>query len=903
MNSESSYDICHISKDFLCEAAGCEEYELSEIDALDLNLKDDQHNDEHYLSKTRKIRKIENMQYIQNVTFISFSHNVIKKMEGLDKLTKLRDLNLAENSIECIECIQNLHSLERLNLNGNVIKRIPSTISSLSRLTTFRISRNRLNELSDMQYLGQLPVLSELRASDNPFCASMDEIISDPNSKWSLYEWTAIWRIATLMNLDNMEVTHYDHVQAQTILSSNILELGHNSPSTHQSTISSSTSVAKTAKALSRTDLPSARQATNLQSNERIDVAHVFSTVPVPRDADVQSPVQASPLLDSFAPATPLLEHQQRVGKLTSRLLSVEAQKEELGAQVLSLMDRLAVQADEGEQLRRQLAESQKLLQYSEERNHESTEALSACRSELERANAEVSGCRAAAEAQLREADLLRSDKDALATDCASLRAQLTARDMDRQERSLLDAVRPVVSSSALGRGGSAADDFSQGEARRELMAARTSISELNLTVERQQRDLASVMKELQSTRERLQERNELAEAQSLKEQWEQRQTAETELAAALSQVQVLREQLQSAADERDHYRDRAHRAEADLRLYMEATEGRQDQSANAAFSFRGSPPSSKRANASLFRANTERRTSQLGAIASDSDSDEVSDLQDAEANHASQPFNDRRFASRHSRNMPGRFSLSVLEQRAAEVMAHMLSEELGRAVPLMTQITAATATGGSRLVSTSSSFNADEYVTAAGLREACSIVALRLLHTSVQAVREEHAKESAGDAQQQSDYGSPATHTGPVKQTYPSPSCRKLNAKQKQVDVIPLSPFHVLGDRRYLARLVTETQAGVAALEDVASLRKEIDTLKVSFLSASVNQTNVVTCCTTAPGGRYAAPMRLAAPGGRGEGGGGEGPGEAPGRGEEVGGGRGIWLGLLSLTDCVLCS
>ena len=69
---------------------------------------------------------------------------------------------------------------------------------------------------------------------------------------------------------------------------------------------------------------------------------------------------------------------------------------------------------------------------------------------------------------------------------------------------------------------------------------------------------------------------------------------------------------------------------------------------------------------------------------------------------------------------------MSVLEQKAAEIMAHMLTEELQR-------------TGARGAVS--------EFTTSAGLKEACSIVALRLLHTSVGVVRDEEQQDRMDDS------------------------------------------------------------------------------------------------------------------------------------------------------------
>jgi len=147
-----------------------------------------------------KIRRIEQMHRLPNLRQLNFSFNAIVAIEGLERLHNLLELNLAENDIAVIENLASLRSLEKLNLSGNKIKRIPESISQLSRLTHLRIASNQLDVPKDLYHLGKLPKLEKLRIDRNPFSSKNTALF-------------AVHCISSLVELDRVAVTQ-DHRDA-----------------------------------------------------------------------------------------------------------------------------------------------------------------------------------------------------------------------------------------------------------------------------------------------------------------------------------------------------------------------------------------------------------------------------------------------------------------------------------------------------------------------------------------------------------------------------------------------------------------------------------------------------------------------------------------------------------------
>lgn len=153
--------------------------------------------------KKAKLRRIEGLSQVPNLLQLNLSYNVITKIEGLDRLVNLVELNLAENFISRIEGIEHLKCLERLNLSGNKIKRIPESISSLTSLVHFRIARNLLEELTDVRFLGKSTNLRYLRLDDNP-------IMQDENATSFI-----IFHIQHLISLNGTEISLQERNEAR----------------------------------------------------------------------------------------------------------------------------------------------------------------------------------------------------------------------------------------------------------------------------------------------------------------------------------------------------------------------------------------------------------------------------------------------------------------------------------------------------------------------------------------------------------------------------------------------------------------------------------------------------------------------------------------------------------------
>lgn len=189
-------EIVPITSDLLTEVTGYAASDFPRLRALDLHLRG-----KH---KNQKIRRIDSLAILPNLLQLNLSYNLITKIEGLDRLVHLVELNLAENSISAIEGLDHMKSLERLNLSGNKIERIPPSIVNLISLTHFRIARNQLAMLSDVQSLGQLEKLKNLRLDNNPMMEEAEEA--------SLF---VIYHIRSLLSLNGVEITADDREEAR----------------------------------------------------------------------------------------------------------------------------------------------------------------------------------------------------------------------------------------------------------------------------------------------------------------------------------------------------------------------------------------------------------------------------------------------------------------------------------------------------------------------------------------------------------------------------------------------------------------------------------------------------------------------------------------------------------------
>lgn len=215
----------------------------------------------------------------------------------------------------------------------------------------------------------------------------------------------------------------------------------------------------------------------------------------------------------------------------------------------------------------------------------------------------------------------------------------------------------------------------------------------------------------------------------------------------------------------------------------------------------------------------------------------------------------------------PAKFSVSQLEVAAAEVMALVLMQEIEAntpAAPLSSSaaLGASGASGASAVAGNGPGVSKNVY-----LKDACIRAALRVIHSSTSMVRQQQAerlKRADGDRDGE-DPGIPedvfgdtlrdgnGDFEGGVDESKLSdsrvglPSPRKghggspskqnktvrggLTEASKKLGRVEIHPFHALGNRDFLSRVVAETHAGMAAIEDSDLLRHEIKQLEVPAL------------------------------------------------------------------------
>ena len=94
-------------------------------------------------------------------------------LETLSRISSLRELRLAENALAGAlpDCIGSLENLEILDLHGNAITEISSSLGRLSKLKTLNVSSNQLSSLP-MEAIFDLAIV-EINASRNRLCDSL----------------------------------------------------------------------------------------------------------------------------------------------------------------------------------------------------------------------------------------------------------------------------------------------------------------------------------------------------------------------------------------------------------------------------------------------------------------------------------------------------------------------------------------------------------------------------------------------------------------------------------------------------------------------------------------------------------------------------------------------------------
>lgn len=109
-----------------------------------------------------------------DLTSASFTNRSLKRVPSrLSLLDKLSNLNLSRNEISRLpeSLFENKSALKTLFLNTNLLSTLPSSVGSLTNLTVLSVQRNHLREIPAAML--KLEFLHELELQDNQIAGSV----------------------------------------------------------------------------------------------------------------------------------------------------------------------------------------------------------------------------------------------------------------------------------------------------------------------------------------------------------------------------------------------------------------------------------------------------------------------------------------------------------------------------------------------------------------------------------------------------------------------------------------------------------------------------------------------------------------------------------------------------------
>lgn len=780
------------------------------ITSLDLHLRDTAHSD-HSETSHAKIRKIENLHLVPNLTHLNLSYNAISRIEGLDRLSHLIELNLAENLIVKIENLGNLSSLERLNLSGNQIQRIPESIASLSRLTHLRLARNQLNKVEDVLHLGKLSNLSNLRIDENPFSQT---------STGNDYELYTIFFVPSLMSLNGREISAEKRSQADALYALDHISAVRSKLASEQHRLTrlkrelqqSPEKAITMHAALSRDTLHEVEEANRLLTIRLSEIAAVEAEIDrleallghyesTSRGDPLKQPVsptkETSFPLSKSKPITP--SSAQSLSVALSQLRASPVQAVDIATkQIVDLTDRV-------ERLSSKVltAEKEKLgLQHQLERVDRLKDDLLHSEESLERALDAAQTANEDLKQVTRELDLtkalLKTSEDSLTI--KTLECDKLTNENQRLVKELRDALERlqnheefVKEQPHLLRATLSSNSFD--ESRAKLITQRADIQDLESENSQLKFELEKLRSQLTlSSSEFVRNKDEIdsfkRKISSLERDLKDCQSENLHLE---SENRALKKSLQVTVSER-----------LDLEKTIEKLELHIHVLEDAERNSKGSREFKENVRGTSTSTVVPRRILRKAARTY-FDAESSTDCEEPAQNTQVSPSK-KKISSLKRRLSPARVTINEVERSAAEIMAQIMVEELLQG------------SGGGR-----ESIKDGVRLTENSLKTSCIRAALRLVYTSSRLVNgSDDEDEDPGEDEDLEE--TPGRHNDRVK--------RRL----------ALTPFHVLGDRDFLSKLVTDTHAGLAALEESLLLKDEVRQLQV--MPAPLPSTDRWTAC-----------------------------------------------------------
>uniref|UniRef100_A0A8C5V210 Leucine-rich repeat and guanylate kinase domain-containing protein n=1 Tax=Microcebus murinus TaxID=30608 RepID=A0A8C5V210_MICMU len=113
-----------------------------------------------------KIGEISGLEMCNSLTHLSLANNDIKTIDGLNSLP-IKILCLSNNNIEKITGLENLKALQKLDVSHNQISSLQG-LENHDLLEVINLEDNKIAELSEIEYIGNLPILRILNLLKNP---------------------------------------------------------------------------------------------------------------------------------------------------------------------------------------------------------------------------------------------------------------------------------------------------------------------------------------------------------------------------------------------------------------------------------------------------------------------------------------------------------------------------------------------------------------------------------------------------------------------------------------------------------------------------------------------------------------------------------------------------------------
>lgn len=827
-----------INEDLISQVTGYPPEDFTSLQELNLHLSDD--------PQDRKIRKIEHLSIVPNLRRLNLSYNAISKIEGLDRLVHLSELNLAENNISRIENLDYLKSLQKLNLSGNVIERIPATIRQLHQLNHLRITRNHLSHLEDIQHLAHLPYLTNLRIDENPLC-------DDPD-----YDLYITYHVPTLLFLNGREISDemreaarmkFATSQRDLLVSKLDAEkhklarlkrnLQRSSPSRRSSPGPAASAAATTGEAEDEEQHIMAQKLEEIDLVEKeIDQLQEL----IDRFDRGQSPEIFRRSTDDFDRlksnvATPMRSHMQASNSSSFRT----PQGESLAAkQITELQDRIELLATkvlttekEKSTLKKELdahRKSDNVVQRLKDELMLTEESLEKALRAAQDANEELADVRGELTMTRGHLDESEGDVQRLTKENAALRED--NQQLQRENRDLLQLIedfeaKATAKAKQSASSFSAVDDWRQEQKQQRHHEEYATVLELQRINIHLQAELDRQLQESTTlTQHLMRSREEMEQLQRKLVDYEARdRDARTEKHHFERTIQALQTERTNLQRTIGTLESNIKALEADVAAIIRAKN-------NTPMKPSALSASSRRALATPKRTTGGgggRPKTFLDAWSSESDADQSQQAAEEAAHDA--PLGSSRYLDRvhlsSGRKTPRRssatatgaaaatpvtkFSLTELERSAAEIMAHIMLEELQQMQHQNNSSSSGSGSGGGK------SPAAKRLIRSEDMKDACIRAALRLVYTSTNLVQDPELQRAmaeeleTGDAAHHSHHHSGSGGSG-------SSSSRRVK----------FTPFHALGDRHVLSKLVADTHAGLTAMEEAAMYRDDINQLEV---------------------------------------------------------------------------